>query len=247
MEGRPAVNPLQRLQTDIASRLEADEYFADIGVTLMRPRAELGFVQIQERVDQLINGLVTKAGKKGAAVLVLMPLADAPASDAPGPELMHTITVRVQELPIVNMGTSGTQKPAEEIALRVLQVLQFFTPGNGRCLVVDPQALTPTEQFDPKVTIDCRFRQQGGINPLAKVASPILTSSSAAAPGTVTITCATSGAAIYYTTDGSYPGSTNTAAHLYSAPFAQATSATIRAAAQKTALQGSDVVELTLT
>jgi hypothetical protein len=51
---------------------------------------------------------------------------------------------------------------------------------------------------------------------------------------------------IWYTTDGSYPSSANAAAIQYSAPFAQATAATIRAAAEKVNLQQSNVRELTL-
>jgi len=61
------------------------------------------------------------------------------------------------------------------------------------------------------------------------------------------LTCSTFGAAIYYTTDGSYPGAGNAAATLYTAPFALPEAGTvIRAAAYSEALNPSDVIEMTV-
>lgn len=65
------------------------------------------------------------------------------------------------------------------------------------------------------------------------------------AASTLTLTCATSGASIYYTTDGSYP----TPAHgtLYTAPFSSPPVGTvIRAAAYKTGLNPGDATEITI-
>lgn len=62
----------------------------------------------------------------------------------------------------------------------------------------------------------------------------------------LTLTCATAGASIYYTTDGSYPEPEN--GTLYSAPFAMPDTGTlVRAAAYKTGLNPGDCLEFTIT
>lgn len=69
-----------------------------------------------------------------------------------------------------------------------------------------------------------------------------------ATPHTLALTCATSGAAIYYTTDGSYPAEANTHATLYTAPIALPAAGTmVRAAAYKTALNPGDCAEIIIT
>jgi uncharacterized repeat protein (TIGR03803 family) len=62
---------------------------------------------------------------------------------------------------------------------------------------------------------------------------------------TVTITSATSGASIRYTTDGSTP--TETAGTLYSGPFSVSTTATLSAIAFKSGLADSAVITLAYT
>ena len=77
----------------------------------------------------------------------------------------------------------------------------------------------------------------------SQVAAPTMTEHA----GTVTLACTTTGAAIYYTTDGSYPGSGSTTATLYSVPFILTTACTLRSAAQKDGWQASNLVEANYT
>jgi hypothetical protein len=60
-------------------------------------------------------------------------------------------------------------------------------------------------------------------------------------PVTVTLSCTTSGAAIYYTTDESFPWSGNTTATLYAAPVTVTASCNFRACAHKAGSISSDV------
>ncbi len=224
---------LERLQRDVAARLEANSFFADIGVFIMRPRDNDGFVQIQGRADQLLAGMVKKAGKAGVAVFVLMPTADATDLDAPGPRLDNTITVRVQELPAINMGPNGTLKSCEEVALQVLQVCHHFNPGKGNVIYAAPDAITPSAVADPKVTIDVKLLQKSGLAYYRKCA-PVTIS---AVGLVVTLSCTEVGATILYSIDGSYP------TLAYTAPFTLAAAATVRAAAHTADLQQSDLRE----
>jgi hypothetical protein len=75
---------------------------------------------------------------------------------------------------------------------------------------------------------------------VVKVETPIITPTSGAyqANQAITITCATSGASIYYTEDGSTPDSGDT---LYSAPFTLGSAKTIKAIGIKAGLTDSDV------
>lgn len=231
------MSPRERLQLDLAARLEADPYFDDITVTVVRPRASFGFVQIDQLVAEVLGCIRKKAGKGGASVQVLMPLVDAESTDARGPLIQNAITVRVQELPVHNMGPNGTQKSAEDIADNVVRLLHLFNPGKGNVVYGAPDLMTPTAEFDPRVTIDCRFLQQGAMGGREKVQPVTLT----AAGYQVTLTTATSGASLYYSTDGAYP------ATLYTAPFTVAAGTTVRAVATKTGLDASNVRELTVT
>lgn len=227
---------MERLQLDCAARLEADYWFADVGVFVLRPRENDGFTQIQGRIDQLIGGYLKKNGKSGAAVYALMPTADATDLDAPGPRLDNAITFRCQELPAINMGSNGTRKSCEELAIRVLQVLHHFNPGKGNVLYAAPDVWTPSAAADPKVTIDVKLMQKSGL-PHYQKCTPVTI---AAAGLIVTLTCATPGAVMRYSIDDSYPTLT------YTAPFTLPAAATVRAAAHTTDLQQSDLRELSV-
>jgi hypothetical protein len=58
----------------------------------------------------------------------------------------------------------------------------------------------------------------------------------------VTLACATAGAAIYYTVDGTYPSSKASNGTLYTAPFTAPSGSTVRAAAELSGYQQSQVI-----
>lgn len=244
------MSPLERQLFDLRARAAADPYYDDIGLFILRPRREEdgsageadSFATIQTRIDEAINCLRLKAGKGGAAVTFLMPTGDTEKPNVSGPQLKLVYTARVQEHPILNFGPKGTKKSAEEIALHTLQLFHLCMLNGSNCLAADGETLTPSER-DGKLTYDVRLFAQGNLPAVAKVALPIIAPRSGAAPQSVAITCATAGAVIHYTTDGSYPSSRNLRASLYSAPVAIAAACTLRAAAEKSGLQQSDVAQ----
>ncbi len=89
------------------------------------------------------------------------------------------------------------------------------------------------------------FQLSSGQGP-EKTAAPVLTPASGtyADPQTVTITCATAGAVIKYTTDGSTPSEAS--GLTYTAPFTVANTSTVKAAAYKTGLEASDVASVNI-
>lgn len=94
------------------------------------------------------------------------------------------------------------------------QPIQLYKSGGGP---VDPPVATPT------------FNPAGGTY---------------SDPVNVTISCATSGASIYYTTDGTTPTASST---LYSAPIAVSTTTTIKAVGMKSGMSNSSIASATYT
>lgn len=235
------MSPLERDQADFAARLSADPYFADIGVYLFRPRANLAATAIVQGIEAALNCFALKAGKGGAAVTVLMPTADAADGNVPGPELEERLTVRVQELPLTNMGAKGTLKSAEQIAIEVARLLHLFQSG-GQVWRADTGALTPSLEFAPKITYDVNFRRRLPLAPRTKAALPLITPDEGATPVEASIAAAP-GAAIYYTLDGSLPAPGAAGSTLYSAPVAVASAALLRAVAYETGKAASNVAE----
>ena len=226
------------LQLDCEARLKADPYFDDIAIILQRKGVT------EKDIERLLNVQKGRGGKVGACVLVLIPGADAIDPDLPGPRLGLVQSFVVLVHPTINAGSTGTGKDAEDIAERVLQLFHQVHFGYGAVLVGGQAAIQVNDTFDGLVGQQVNLETYGGPIALAKVAVPAITASATTAPATVTITCATAGAAIRYTTDGSLPTPTNGTD--YTAPFAQATAATIRATATKLGALQSDTRQLKL-
>lgn len=231
------MDSLALIQTDVAARLNSDAWFTDI--TVLEERKG----DIQSNIDRALGGLVAKASKIGTFIVVAAVVARVSSADAPGPHFDDTeFIVTVLENPTLNNGATGTEKAAIDTAARVCQVLHHYRPeGIAQTLYCDRQAIEPdAPPKDGWIAYRCRIRAAANLQADAKVVTPAISPDGQAAPQTVTITCATSGAAIYYTTDDSYPWSGNAGATLYSAPFNQAAAASIRAVAYKVNMIPSD-------
>ena len=230
---------LEQIQVDCEERLKADPWFGDLAIIEQRKG-----VTLDELKQRLSVGL-GRGGKVGACILVLMP-GGGPQDQTPGPRLYLVQSFIVLVHPELNSRSTGTGKSAEEIAYRILQLFNFAHLGYGAVLESESDALVPTDSFDGLVGYQVNLHTAAGEVPLSRVITPSISAPGTAAPQTITITTATAGAAIWYTTDGSYPSSANANAHAYGAPFTQATAATVRAAAEKSGLQQSNVTQLIL-
>jgi len=125
------------------------------------------------------------------------------------------------EHPYTGISTSGTKvvelTPNSASYTFTANYTYISLVGNGGALYMDDIAI------------------EWGSTPIAeKVATPVISCSS----NTVTITCATDGAAIYYTTDGSTPSSSSNS---YSDPFGIDSTVTVKAIAIKASCDDSDV------
>ena len=222
-----ALDFLTPLQDDIYAHLSAAEFFADVHVLAQHKGVT------ESKIDEALSTLKPKAGKAGAAVVVLMPTLRVITPDLPGPVGPVSITVRVFVRTLVaSAAGSGVGKTAEEIGLQVQAALHLW--GNGACrLSADTEALVPYDQAPAGVTAyDVRLTTNETGRELAhKLAEPTIEVTA----GVATITASEPAALLWYSLDGSYPS----VAYTDPVPLSEGTE--LRARASLAGYRGSDI------
>lgn len=228
---------LAAIQIDCAHRLEADAYFVDI--TVLHER--MG--NLDDLMTKALGTLTKKDGKFGIFVVVANLKAFVNKPDA----ALHFDDCQLncfvfENVPFNNLAGKGTGKAALDVAVRICQLLHHYYPaGLAQTLYCDRDAITP-DKPPAKGAIAYRvpIRVPADVDTEAKVVTPTIAPAIGAHPQTVTLSCGTSGAAIYYTTDESYPAAGNTQATLYTIPFSVAAACALRVVAFKTNMIASD-------
>jgi hypothetical protein len=210
---------IDSLKTEMANLLEADPYFSDIPILNERVR-ELDFV-----IDSALN-------KIGLCVFVACPsLTISPKyRNLPEPYFDDVVLIaRVFELSIVNGKTAGgVHQRASDVAEVIAALWQHHVPAGASEPVVITSIVLAN---DPKyVAYDVTARNMGGLHyniPYAE--TPEITDDGS---GNITITCDTTGVAVFYTINNTRPaprkddGTTNP---LYSGPFSISSGTKVRA------------------
>jgi hypothetical protein len=231
---------LEQLQEDAKGRILAESFFSTVAVIEQRDGIT------ENDIQRRLGALNSRGGKTGLCILILMPVVQVPTPNAPGPLMAITQSFVVLEKPEINRGTAGTGIAAFDAATSLLALFHLASFGYGATLTAAENAIVPNDSFDGLVGLQVNLSSHGGIKPQPRVAWPTISATANSAPATVTIASDTVGANIYYTTDGTYPSGANAAATLYSAPFAQSTSASIRAAAELSGMSPSNVRQISL-
>ena len=203
---------LYTIQREIADRLLADPFFATIPVLVEQPR-DLSFE------------LQASAAAAGTWGVVLVPQAQVTAPNAPGP-IFDPVEFAVRFRANTPAATGAGSLEAAETALALLHLYKPTTVNE--VLVAAPEALRRV--LEPNVvTYEIRVRTQAcAAYAVPQVAMPVATSVGQVSPQTVSLSCATAGAAMFYTLDGSAPVPRGPSAILYSAPFSVNGSCTVR-------------------
>lgn len=234
---------IAQLGTEIADHLSADALFSQ-----SRQLADLSYVVIPviSSVDRDLANVVDRAGKLGALVTIIITRATCKKWDVFGPYFDNIeIEARAEERVSLNRG--ATEAPSEfgslvsslSMILRVCSLLHQWLPQS----LSAPLAVTgfdeeSTGNNDHQVHV-AKITTMGGLSYLMPtVATPAIVNNA----GTLTLTCTTPGAAIFYTIDGRNP--VPRSGTFYTAPFAPGAGKTVKAKAWLAGYQASGVAAL---
>lgn len=227
---------LVQLQSDVTMALLSDARLAAINVVQYRKLRQ------QSEVDaSAIYAVPRKGEQAGSGVLVEMPTMRVTEPNLPGPSGQFLVTCVAVEEPNLNLTpVTGTQVQAEDVAQMVLECLHGLLIEGLGSLYADDRPITPTDEFQGLVAyrISLRLRLTSNPKQIDRVAIPTIQEAGLQ----VTLACATAGADIYYTEDGTFPGPGNAAAVKYANTFAM-TGTVLRWAAYKAGMVGSNVGE----
>lgn len=228
---------IKRLQEDVAAYLASDELLHHVQVIREAPSEAQGGVIFEQMVQKNLAGNVPVNGKAGLCVVVFTPQGKPESVQNRGLACELELTIRVIENPAVNDDPiHGTGIHAEEMLEQVMMLLQNWQPLKGHPLTLVDFAQVPIKDFAPLWAWECTFRARDARQARSKVATPQITLSESL----VTITCATAGAQIFFTLDGSLPGLN---ANRYTAPL-DVDGVTVRAIARLCGMAASDVAEV---
>jgi hypothetical protein len=232
---------LSTLRSQVQDRLQADDYFEDIPI-LTEERGD-----VEAEISNALGTLTEQGGKLGICVVILTARAEIKDS-IPGPYLGNIgLTIHVEESVLINKGASGTQKPCSDVAERVAARLHRWTPDTAsRPILATGGGIQVVAPAIGDMAYAVTLSTAAGISvAIATCATPAASPSSGAHPQTVTLSCATPGAAIFYTLDGKFPSPTG--GTLYLTPVTVSSACTLKAAAWLAGLLTSDVLSVSYT
>lgn len=226
------------LKLDIAGRLSADDYFSDVDVLALKPK-------------DLLSELLNRLNRLGLSVVVdVVDIECEIRNISPAVQSTFTILVLVCENRLLN----ATGKTGEDVAEHALTLLNGYFANpicNSPLYIAEPFGPQPIGNSDAdrnKFIWPMYFKVVGLITDnRTKVANVSISPISGAVPQTVTLSCPTAEASIYYTVDETYPHSGNTTATLYSAPITISQACVMRVCAHKTGYIASNTASATYT
>lgn len=187
-----SVRSLQRQEW--ADHLSAIEFFDDIPILVMD-------VDDVENEYERALGPLADNGKSGICVVLYSVPAKPDGAQEFGPTINCYHVAHITENVIQNRGSTGTGKTREEVAERIVSATHgVFQPTTARSpFIMDAAGIEPDPEMPAEsVSFLCAAVIEAN---LEQVAAPVITNNN----GDVTMTCATPGAAIFYTVNGGRP------------------------------------------
>ncbi len=223
-----------RPQNDVAHVLLSDEWLNNVNiVTRDRIIADESKLPDKTLALEVLAYITGRNGRHGCGVIIEKPGIDVENPNLPGPEMFLRISLLIVEEPLANNSAAlGTLLPADQVAQRCLESLHGLAVEGMGELWADRNAIVPTEEVgggglrEFRVNLRARLQRAQSERP----AFPEITENA----GTISLSHTDASAVLYYTTDGTYPGPSNTKATRYADPFAVEDGTVIRAAAYVT-------------
>lgn len=233
---------LTESQVDIEAKLLSEDELATINVISQRKLLSSSEAKVSEVWS------TARGGKIGTGIMVGMPYLDNERGETGMSEANLCVPLFMFEHPDTAQTTDlGSGKTAEELGLISRRLLRGFgIEGKNISFFTEGKSLTPAAPPKDIEDVICYQLLIKAVLVQAVAVRCAIPSISEAAL-TVTLTNQTSGATIYYTIDGSFPGSGNAAAIAYTVPFLVTSGTVVRWAAYKTGLSGSITGQATIT
>jgi hypothetical protein len=240
-----ALDVIDRLPFELQARLESDPFFADIPVVV----ADKGNVKAE--LERMQAAITEKSGRRGIAVIVLQVVGDDDYPNVTFGPLKLRPAFQVIEHTEWNNDERGTKKSARRVCRRIHQIVKpLALYGIVTQFQADQPAIEPvnlTEVSELLVGMQVNFiTHEFDVEQLSQVATPGFS------PGggqTVAMSCVTPDAAIWYSSDDSFPAPGRPGSTLYTVPVAIPEAGfTLRAAAYKaeTGWIASEVIRATI-
>jgi hypothetical protein len=190
--------------------------------------------------SKVVRNLAPLTGsKRGLAVVVLLPEITETETNLPGPPVTVEIEIQTIEAVTINrQANAGTGLRSSQAAMIVLNALHHH--NTGTCgIYAENDPVTPVKVKPGYVSHAVKLKVAGGMQGPGKPAQVTAEETD----DVVYLSCATAGASIWYTIDGSYPTPANGTE--YVGGISDLTPGTVlRAAAYKTGLNPGDVTEI---
>ena len=191
---------LRDVMAQVRDRLMSHAAFQDVEILV----ADEG--NIENEISRVVN-------KLGAFAVIVIEEVRAAADDTPGP-VFDSIALRI-EIGENRTLSAETDPVAAGLAETACGLLHQWTPENLSTCLRPGNPVMSMESADGVVIWTVRFVAYGAV---AVALDAVATVSASRAAGQITLTCATAGAAIYYTTNGRHPSPR--VGTLYTGPFA---------------------------
>lgn len=229
---------------DYLDRIQADTAGILAGVPGLALAAHLVDDEgdIEAGVLRKLATLDDKTGKRGLAIIVLMPEVVDAERNLPGPQMDVSQEIQIIEQVTLNRDAKdGTLIRSSTAALRVLAALHLQTVGNFTWYA-GKNAIKP-------LPMDKKGFVSHSVQVTLHLSVPLPAKPAAVGvandDGVLTLTCATATATIHYTLDGSLPRPGSSTTYLYQSPlgpFAEGT--LVRVAAYAPEMNPGDVLEI---
>jgi hypothetical protein len=245
---------IDQLQPFIYGKLQSESLFASI--VIFQDHPERTSSEIDERLASVGGDSRQGPAKKpGAAIVVKEPIFVNVNANAPGPEASVSIVVQIRENPRINIEakdsngvSTGTGITGKKWAQNVWQAIHLQT-FQGIAQTIYAVSIKPNTEFEHldlyayDVTFSATFPLQAPLKVLLPTPSMVGTTITLASTiGPVpTTNPQPASPVIYYTTDGSFPGSSTATALVYQSPFTVPLYTTVQWAAYAPGYNGSDV------
>lgn len=195
-----AIDVIDLLPDELAAALQSDPFFDDITVVV----AERG--NVLKTIQEKQSIVSSKGGKWGVAVVVVQLVADDELPEVAFGSLKLRPAFHVLEQPTQNNSKTGTGKSARKVARKIRDIIKPLALA-GLCteFIFERECILPLQLPVENLVgyeINCHT-YECDTEKIDQVAAPQFVI--AEDGSSVTLTCATAGATIYYTLDDSFP------------------------------------------